>query len=110
MREAGCGAPALVLFGHSFLLAGDGDRADSIFAQAVDVGMGTAAVPALVIALAERGFCALDHGDWPAVESFVEEARSSVHQFDLDDYTESALAYTLAARCCAPTRRHRTGT
>ncbi len=60
--------------------------------------MGTAAGPALVIALAERGYCALGRGDWPAVESFVEEARSAVRQFGLDDYTESALAYTLAAR------------
>ena len=87
-----------VLSGHCLLLSGDGDRADSTFAQAVEVGMGTAAGPALVIALAERGYCALDRGDWPGVESFVEEARSAVRQFGLDDYTESALAYTLAAR------------
>ena len=87
-----------VLSGHCFLLSGDGDRADSTFAQAVEVGMGTAAGPGLVIALAERGYCALGRGDWPAVESFVEEARSAVRQFGLDDYTESALAYTLAAR------------
>ena len=42
--------------------------------------------------------CALGRGDWTAVESFVEEARSAVQQFGLGDYTESALAYTLAAR------------
>ena len=89
---------ALVLSGHCFLLSGDGDRADSTFAQAVEVGMGTAAGPALVVALAERGYCAICRGDWPAVESFVEEARSAVQQYGLDDYTESALAYTLAAR------------
>ena len=32
---------ALVLRGYSFLLGGDADRADPIFAQAVDVGLGT---------------------------------------------------------------------
>ena len=95
---------ALVLRGHSVLLGGDGDRADPIFAEAVEVGLGTGAGPGVVIALAERGYCALGRGDWPAVESFVEEALSAVQQFGLGDYTESALAYTLAAR--AALQRH----
>ena len=89
---------ALVLRAHSFLIVADADRADPIFAEAVEVGLGTGAGPALAIALAERGYCALGRGDWPAVDSFVEEARSAVQQFGLGDYTESALAYTLAAR------------
>ena len=40
---SGIRCAALVLHGYSFLLGGDADRADPIFAQAVDVGMGTSA-------------------------------------------------------------------
>ena len=95
---SGMRCAALVVHGYSVLLGGDGDRADPIFAEAVDVSLGTGSGPALVVALAERGYCALDRGDWTAVECFVEEARAAVQQFGLGDYTESALTYTLAAR------------
>ena len=80
---------ALVLRGYSFLVEGDADRADRIFAQAVEVGLGTSAGAAMVLALAARGYCALGRGDWAAVESFVEEARSAVQQFGLGDYTRA---------------------
>ena len=46
------------------------------------------------------------------MESFVEEARTAVRQFGLDDYTESAAAYTLAALAlcfnAATSNRHAT--
>ena len=87
-----------MLRGYAFLLGGDADRADSVFAQAVESVWAPAAGAAVVLALAARGSCALGRGDWPAVESFVEEAGSAVQQFGLGDYTESALAYTLTAR------------
>ncbi len=48
---------ALVMRGYSFLLGGDADRADPIFAQAADVGLGTSATAAMVLALAARGYC-----------------------------------------------------
>ncbi len=43
VRRSGIRCAALVLRGYSFLLGGDADRADSIFAQAVEVGLGTSA-------------------------------------------------------------------
>ena len=95
---SGIRSGALVLRGYSVLLEGDVDLADSIFAQAVDVGRGTSAGAGIVIALAARGYCALGRGNWTAVDSFAEEARSAVQEFGLGDYTESALAYILAAR------------
>ena len=52
----------------------------------------------LVVALAERGFCAIGRGDWPAVQRFVEEAHAAVQQFGLGEYTASALSFVLAAR------------
>ena len=91
-----CGV--LVLQAHAFLIDGDAERADPIFAHAVDVGVSTGVGPGVVVALAERGFCAIGRGDWSAVVSFVEEARSVVQQFDLGDYAESALTFILAAR------------
>ena len=102
LDELGAGSgmrcATLVMHGYSFLLGGDPDRADAAFALAVDVGLGTNSGAGIVTALAARGFCALDRGDWAAVEIFVEEALSAVRQFDLGDYTESSLAFTLAAR------------
>ena len=89
---------AHLVHGYSVLFGGDADRADPIFAQTVDVGLRARHGPATVVALAERGFCALGRGDWPAVERFVEEAHSGVQQFDLWDYTTSALSFILAAR------------
>ena len=53
VREAGCAAPRSWCSGYSFLLGGDADRADPIFAQAVEVGLGTAAGAAMVLALAD---------------------------------------------------------
>ena len=84
---------AHLVHGYSVLFGGDADRADPIFAQTVDVGLRARHGPATVVALAERGFCALGRGDWPAVERFVEEAHSGVQQFDLWDYTTSALSF-----------------
>ncbi len=40
----------------------------------------------------------MGRGDWHAVESFAAEAASVIQEFVLDDYAESALAFTLAAR------------
>ena len=91
-------ASALAVQGYACLLGGDAAAADSIFAQAVDVGMGAGAGPTVMIALAERGFCAMQGGDWPAVQRFVEEARSAEQEFGLTEYTASALSFVLAAR------------
>ena len=94
---SGLRSGALVMQGLAALLEGDPDGADPFFARAVDVGLAEPDT-ALVIALAERGFCAIGRGDWPAVETFAAEALSIVEQFDLDHYTDSAPAYILAAR------------
>ena len=58
--------------------------------------MGAGAGPSVMIALAERGFCAMQGGDWPAVQRFVEEARSAEQEFGLGEYTASALSFVLA--------------
>ena len=95
---SGLRASALAVRGMPASSAGTLAAADSIFAQAVDVGMGAGAGPSVMIALAERGFCAMQGGDWPAVQSFVEEASSAVQEFGLGEYTASALSFVLAAR------------
>ena len=50
---SGMRCATLVLHGYSFLLGGDPDRADAIFAQAVDVGLGTNSGAGIVTALAD---------------------------------------------------------
>ena len=95
---SGLRSGALLAQAHAFLLGGETERADSILAQAVDVGMGAGAGPSVVAGLAERGFCAIGRDDWRAVRSFVEEASSAVRQFHLGEYTASALSFVLSAR------------
>jgi LuxR family maltose regulon positive regulatory protein len=95
---------ALTLQGVAVLLGGDQREADLIFARAVDVGAGAFTWPAMIVALAERGLCAIVRGDTAAAESFLVEALSRVQASGLEPYAESALVFAVAARA-ALTRR-----
>ena len=83
--------------GFSDLLEGDAPRADSLLAEAIDVGRASPDT-GLVIGLAARGFCAIDRDDWNAVEAHLDEALAIVQKSGLDDYAELAGVFVLAAR------------
>ena len=59
--------------GVAHLLEGDPDRADTIFARAVDAA--TAPVPTFIpVVLAERGIAAIERDDWTAAGGFADQA------------------------------------
>jgi LuxR family transcriptional regulator, maltose regulon positive regulatory protein len=98
---SGWRAPALLLQGASSLLGGEPDRADPILADAVEVGISDHALPAVAVALAQRGLVAIHHHDWDQAERFADQAFTIVQRGHLDDYVLSAVVYAVAARTAA---------
>lgn len=84
--------------GLSYLLEGDVDRADPIFARAFDAAIEARALPFAPVLLAERCIVADGRGDWPAAVALAEQAVSMVRGGEFDDYWTSALVYAWAAR------------
>jgi LuxR family transcriptional regulator, maltose regulon positive regulatory protein len=84
--------------GLSYLLEGDPDRADAIFAHAVDVATRAGVLPFVPVLLAERGLVAIELGDWIAAGTLAEHAMTMMQGGQFDDYWTSALVYSWAAR------------
>jgi LuxR family transcriptional regulator, maltose regulon positive regulatory protein len=84
--------------GLSYLLEGDLDRADPIFARAFDAAMEARALPFAPVLLAERCIVAAGRDDWPSAVTLAEQAASMVRGGEFDDYWTSALVYAWAAR------------
>jgi LuxR family maltose regulon positive regulatory protein len=105
-------AAALTLVGVSYLLDGEGDQADPILADAVEVGIHAGALPAVAVALAERGLIAIQRQHWHQAETFVDQARAIIQTGQLDDYALITLVHAVAARTAAhrglaqPAREH----
>jgi LuxR family maltose regulon positive regulatory protein len=91
-------AGSLMMEGLSYLLEGEPDRADPIFAQSVDVAVTLGVTPAAVNALAERAVVAIGRNDWDAAQAFCDQAMELVGAQELEGYLESSLAYAVAAR------------
>jgi LuxR family transcriptional regulator, maltose regulon positive regulatory protein len=89
---------AQLLEGICHLLAGQGDRADPILADAAEVATAAGALPAAAIALAERSLVAMDHHDWQQATTLSEQAQEVLRAGDLDGYVASALVHAVAAR------------
>ena len=83
--------------GLSHLLEGDADRADAIFARAVDAAI-RARAPFVALLLADRGIAAIERADWAAAGTFADQALTIMHGGEFDDYWTSALVYAWAAR------------
>jgi LuxR family maltose regulon positive regulatory protein len=91
-------ATMLYTEGLSYLLEGDPDRADPIFAHAFDAATDLGSVPLAAVVLAERCIVAVGRDDWPAAVALSEQALSMVQDGEFDDYWTSALVYAWAAR------------
>jgi LuxR family maltose regulon positive regulatory protein len=87
--------------GLSYLLEGDLDRADPIFAHAFDAATEAGASPLAAVVLAERCSVAVGRGDWPAAVALAERALSMVQGGEFDAYWTSALVYAWAARAAS---------
>ena len=94
-------AVALVLLAFSHLLEGEADRADPILAHAVEVGTQAGALPAVAIALAERGLVAVERHRWDQAETFADQAYRIVQAGRLADYIPITVVYAVLARTAA---------
>ena len=87
--------------GLSHLLEGDADRADRLFARAVDVATRDGVRPTVALVLADRGTAALERDDWAAAATFADQALTIMHGGQFDAYWTSALVYAWTARVAA---------
>ncbi len=84
---------ASLMLGISFLLAGDEDRADEVFADTVAMAQELGMDDDQSIALAERSLLARAHGDGRGADQFANEARRVVVTAGLDSYMTSAITF-----------------
>ena len=88
----------LIALGLALVLAGDTARADSVLAEATEIGLTSGAIPGVSLALAQRSLLAIGREDWPAAHAFVAQAREVIRAGQLEDYVTSAFTYAAAAR------------
>jgi len=84
--------------GLSFLLDGDAERADALFARAFEAASEAGAPPLAAVVLAERCIIAAARDDWVATAALADRALEIIRGGQFDAYWTSALVYAWAAR------------
>jgi len=84
--------------GVSYLLEGDPDRADAVFARAFDAALLAGAQPLVAMVLAERSEVATLRGDWAEAGRLADRAAAIVSEGRFGHYWTSAIVYAWAAR------------
>jgi LuxR family transcriptional regulator, maltose regulon positive regulatory protein len=87
--------------GLSYVLDGDPDRADAVFAHTYDIATGFGALPMIALILAERFLIAAERDDWPAADALMVRAAEILESGRFDGYWTSALVFAAAARAAA---------
>ena len=82
----------------SFLLDGDPERADAVFARAFEAAIEVPAPPLAAVILAERGAIAAGRDDWAEATALADRALEITRGGRFDAYWTSALVYAWAAR------------
>jgi LuxR family transcriptional regulator, maltose regulon positive regulatory protein len=82
----------------SFLLGGDPERADAVFARAFEAATEAGAPPLAAVILAERGSIAAGRDDWAEAAALADRALELIQGGQFDAYWTSALVYAWAAR------------
>jgi LuxR family maltose regulon positive regulatory protein len=82
----------------SFLLDGDPERADAVFARAFEAAIEVPAPPLAAVILAERGAIAAVRDDWAEATALADRALEITRGGRFDAYWTSALVYAWAAR------------
>jgi LuxR family maltose regulon positive regulatory protein len=97
---AGSTLRALAYTGEAlaYYLERDVDRADAIFAHAIDIAVHDGAFPVASSALALRFLIAEERGDGDAAEQYIRRAVEFVEHGSLDEYATSGMVYACAAR------------
>jgi LuxR family transcriptional regulator, maltose regulon positive regulatory protein len=85
----------------SYVLDGDPDRADAVFAHTYDIATDFGALPMIALILAERFLIAAEREDWPAADTLMVRAAEILESGRFDSYWTSALVFAAAARAAA---------
>jgi len=89
---------AVALLAMAHLMAGDPDRAELLFEDAVAEAQSGGGVTDACIALAEQSLRAVGNGAWDVAERHLSEARSLVREARIEDYPPITIVYAAAAR------------
>ena len=89
---------SLTYLAAAHLMAGDPDRADVLFEDAVAEGRAGGVMLGPCIALAERSLLAIGRGDWDLGNRYLAKARSLAREGKLEDYPPVTILYAVAAR------------
>ena len=84
--------------GLSFLLDGDPEHADAVFARDFEAATEAGAPPLAAVVLTERCIVAAGREDWPAATALADRALALIRGGQFDAYWTSALVYAWAAR------------
>src|SRR5499427_5833839 len=91
-------ATPILLLGMAHVIAGEVDRADMFFDDAVTEARATGGATDACVALAERSLLAMASGMWDLGEQYLSEARSVAREANLEDYPPVTIMYAVAAR------------
>ena len=89
---------SLTYLAEAHLMAGDQDRADVLFEDAVAEGRVGGVMLGPCVALAERSLLAIARGAWDLGDRYLAEARSLAREGKLEDYPTVVILYAVAAR------------
>jgi LuxR family maltose regulon positive regulatory protein len=89
---------AVVIMGIAEVLGGAPEKADDLFADAVEEARHLTAPDMLPIALAERALIAIDREEWVRADGYAEHAVWAASRSRLEDSAINGLVYAVAAR------------
>jgi LuxR family transcriptional regulator, maltose regulon positive regulatory protein len=89
---------AILYLGMAHLMAGDPDKADVLFADAIAEGQAAGVTVGPCVALAERSLLASAGGEWHSAERYLGQARTLARDANLDDHPPVTIVYAAAAR------------
>jgi LuxR family transcriptional regulator, maltose regulon positive regulatory protein len=91
-------APVTVYRGMAHLMAGDLDKADDLFADAITEGLASGIAVGPCVALAERSLLAIAGGEWDTGEQYLDQARTLARDAKLEDQAGFTIVHAAAAR------------
>jgi LuxR family transcriptional regulator, maltose regulon positive regulatory protein len=97
-RESQFRPSALLALGMGYVLLGQNERADAIFASAASEGGRLGATATQIVAISERSLLASAREDHSAAGTLAVEARELAEESHLDRYTTSSLAIAASGR------------
>ena len=89
---------AILYLGMAHLMAGDPDKADVLFADAIAEGQPGGVTVGPCVALAERSLLASAGGEWDSAERYLGQARTLARDANVDDHPPITIVYAAAAR------------